>query len=228
MRKNQWKFICPLSPTWGGWWERLVRSVKSCLRKSVGRKSLNRIELETTLQEVEACINSRPLTQLDELGTTLSPSHFLIGRGTPLTSPELKKFQQVVNLSAKKEYENSITDKLWELWKRDYIRNLPPLKSKKINNCLKINSVVLIRDQNLQKMAWPLGVVTKLHRGLDGLVRAVEIKTTKGTVTRSIQHLTLLEIDHLDSSGNEESPFPLDTSPDPKNNSSANLDPDRI
>ena len=223
-----WKFICPLSPSWGGWWERLVRSVKSCLRKSVGRKSLNRIELETTLQEVEACINSRPLTQLDELGTTLSPSHFLIGRGTPLTSHELETFQQVVNLSAKKEYENSITDKFWELWKRDYIRNLPPLKSKKINNRLKINSVVLIRDQNLQKMAWPLGVVTKLHRGLDGLVRAVEIKTAKGTFTRSIQHLTLLEIDHLDSSGNEESPFPLDPSPDPKNNSSDNLDPDRL
>ena len=223
-----WKFICPLSPTWGGWWERLVRSVKSCLRKSVGRKSLTRIELETTLHEVEACINSRPLTQLDELGTTLSPSHFLIGRGTPLTSPELESFLQVVNLSAKKEYENSITDKFWELWKRDYIRNLPPLKSKKINNRLKMNSVVLIRDQNLQKMAWPLGVVTKLHRGLDGLVRAVDIKTAKGIFTRSIQHLTLLEIDNLDSSNNEESPFPLDTSLDSKNNFSANFDSDRI
>ena len=24
----EWKFICPRSPWWGGWWERFVRSVK--------------------------------------------------------------------------------------------------------------------------------------------------------------------------------------------------------
>lgn len=29
----EWKFIAPRSPWWGGWWERLVRSVKSALKK---------------------------------------------------------------------------------------------------------------------------------------------------------------------------------------------------
>ncbi len=32
------------------------------LTKSVGSKSLTRIELETSLHEVECCVNSRPLT----------------------------------------------------------------------------------------------------------------------------------------------------------------------
>ncbi|XP_066940953.1 uncharacterized protein [Macrobrachium rosenbergii] len=58
----QWKFIVPRAPWWGGWWERLVRSVKSALKKTMGVKCLSRCELETTLHVVEACINSRPLT----------------------------------------------------------------------------------------------------------------------------------------------------------------------
>ena len=58
----RWKFIVPRSPWWGGWWERLVKSVKSSLRKSLGSKSLTRSELETVLHEVEACLNYRPLT----------------------------------------------------------------------------------------------------------------------------------------------------------------------
>ena len=58
----QWKFIAPRSPWWGGWWERLVKSVKSSLRKSLGSTVLSRCDIETTLHEVEACLNSRPLT----------------------------------------------------------------------------------------------------------------------------------------------------------------------
>jgi hypothetical protein len=81
----QWKFIVPRSPWWGGYWERLVGSVKTALKKSLGNKSLTRVELETSLCEVEACINSRPLTfvgdSVDAL-TPLTPSHFLIGRNS--------------------------------------------------------------------------------------------------------------------------------------------------
>ena len=44
-----WKFIAPRSPHWGGWWERLVRSVKTALRKTVGNRCLKRHELEVTV-----------------------------------------------------------------------------------------------------------------------------------------------------------------------------------
>ena len=79
-----WKFICPRSPWWGGWWERLVRSVKSAVRKTVGKASLTKSELETCLCEVAASINSRPLTFVGtdvENKVPLTPNHFLAGQG---------------------------------------------------------------------------------------------------------------------------------------------------
>ena len=54
-----WKFSVPLAPWWGGWWERLIRSVKSALRKTLGKRLVTRIQLETILEEIEACVNSK-------------------------------------------------------------------------------------------------------------------------------------------------------------------------
>ncbi|GAB1607210.1 hypothetical protein Ahia01_001004300, partial [Argonauta hians] len=53
-----WRPIAPLSPWWGGWWERLIGSVKQALRKSIGRKNLTLVELETCLLEVEMIMNT--------------------------------------------------------------------------------------------------------------------------------------------------------------------------
>ena len=37
----EWKFICPRSPWWGGWLEKLVRSVKGALRKTLQKSKLD-------------------------------------------------------------------------------------------------------------------------------------------------------------------------------------------
>ena len=56
----------------------VVRSVKSALRKSLGVHTVTRCELETFLHEVEACINSRPLTFVgDDIGSGYPLSPFL-------------------------------------------------------------------------------------------------------------------------------------------------------
>ena len=79
-----WKFIPERSPHFGGLWEAAVKSFKRHLSRIVGEVKLTFEELTTVLTQIEACLNSRPLTPLpcaDDQGIeVLTLGHFLIGR----------------------------------------------------------------------------------------------------------------------------------------------------
>ena len=78
----EWSFNVEKAPWWGGFFERLVGSVKRCLRKVIGQRRLTYDELLTVLTEVEVTLNSRPLTYLtaDDLEEPLTPMHLITGR----------------------------------------------------------------------------------------------------------------------------------------------------
>ncbi|GFY09045.1 integrase catalytic domain-containing protein [Trichonephila clavipes] len=79
-----WHFIPPRSPNFGGLWESGVKSFKTHLKRVAENSNLTLEEFITLLAEIEAVINSRPLTPLSSNFETLSPGHFLIGR--PVTA----------------------------------------------------------------------------------------------------------------------------------------------
>ncbi|GFX24301.1 integrase catalytic domain-containing protein [Trichonephila clavipes] len=75
-----WKFIVERAPWWGGFYERLVKTIKDPLRKILGRALLTFEELSTILSEVEVIVNHRPLTYVgNDPGEPepLTPAHFL-------------------------------------------------------------------------------------------------------------------------------------------------------
>ncbi|GFR11994.1 integrase catalytic domain-containing protein [Trichonephila clavata] len=81
--KILWKFIVERAAWWGGFYERLIRTVKLALQKAVGKTTLSRDELETLLIEIEGVVNSRPLTNIfADLNEPepLTPSHMILGR----------------------------------------------------------------------------------------------------------------------------------------------------
>lgn len=64
----------------GVFYERLVGVVKRALRKSLGKRLLTLVQLQTLVKEVEAVVNARPLVYVgNDLNSivTLTPSHFL-------------------------------------------------------------------------------------------------------------------------------------------------------
>lgn len=71
------------APWWGGFYERLIKSVKTPLKKLFAKAMLDAKQLTTILAEIEAQLNSRPLTYLgadpDDY-SVISPAHILIGR----------------------------------------------------------------------------------------------------------------------------------------------------
>ncbi|KRX40420.1 hypothetical protein T05_810, partial [Trichinella murrelli] len=65
----RWKFITPRAPWCGGYWERLIRSIKNALRKTIRGALLKCDELHTVLCEIETRINDRPLVLMgDDIG----------------------------------------------------------------------------------------------------------------------------------------------------------------
>ena len=195
-----WKLIAPRSPWWGGFYERLVRSVKSALRKSMGSHLLTRSQLETCLHEVEFCLNSRPLTFVGDTvdsGYPLSPAHFLLEnprKGFPDNATDRVNVTKD-ELLAKNEFRNQLMDQFWLIWQHEYLQELPKCGDGHSYKELSVGSVVMVREDKYPRLQWPLGRVTKLFPGRDGKIRSVEILTSKGkTLTRSIQLLHDLEI----------------------------------
>ncbi|XP_043210612.1 uncharacterized protein LOC122375344 isoform X2 [Amphibalanus amphitrite] len=196
----EWKFIAPRAAWWGGHWERLVRTVKSSLRKTLGRSVLSKVELETLLLEVEACVNSRPLTFVsDDVdgARPLTPSHFLSGRVAGVRAFVVDDSDQVSASSLTErdvEHQNMLA-KFWSVWQTDYLRSLPhSVKKFKSRGKLQIGSVVLIREDNVPRLHWLMGVVEHLHPGSDGVVRAADVRTAQGVRTRPVQRLHDLEV----------------------------------
>ena len=52
----KWKFILAALPWWGGFYERIVKVVKTSLHKVIGKLKLSYKELETVLIQIEMCI----------------------------------------------------------------------------------------------------------------------------------------------------------------------------
>ncbi|XP_055388277.1 uncharacterized protein LOC129616675 [Condylostylus longicornis] len=76
------KLIPPCSPHFGGLWEAGVRFAKQHLRKIIGNAKLTYEEFSKVLTQIEACLNSRSLCEINrypEDSRALTPGHFLTG-----------------------------------------------------------------------------------------------------------------------------------------------------
>lgn len=78
----RWSFIPPRSPHMGGLWEVGVKSCKFHLKRIIGQSMFTFKGFATVLAQIEAILNSRPLTPMSSDPTDyqpLIPGHFLVG-----------------------------------------------------------------------------------------------------------------------------------------------------
>ena len=188
LQKIKWKFTPEHAPHFGGLWEAAVRSFKKHVRKVLGEVKLNFEEFTTVLVQVEACLNSRPLTPLPDASDALevlTPGHFLIGR--PLTAlPDEAVHQQLTTLR-RWQLCQTLTRHWWARWSKEYIETL--LKFSKWHTPsrnLRVGDIVCLRDEPLAPTRWPLARVIEIHPGRDGRTRVVTVRTAKGIYKRPI------------------------------------------
>ena len=206
-----WTFITEWAPWWGGFWERLIRSVKRCLKKSIGRANLSFDELHTVIVEIESILNARPITYLyddqEGISTALSPSHLVYGRKIT-TMPNSETFEVISthqSLTRRAKHHKHLLSQFTMKWRKDYLLSLREHHrqgtSSKGSLSIKLGDVVLVKGDLSNRAFWRLGVVEELLPGRDDNVRAAVVKVADKSggkravlLRRSIKHLYPLEV----------------------------------
>lgn len=189
-------FIPAYSPNFGGLWEAGVKSTKYHLNRVLGNCNLTFEELTTTLVQIEAILNSRPLSPLSsdpEDLTPLTPGHFLIGR--PLTALPERNYQDYpVNRLTRFQRIAQLRQHFWTRWSKEYIAELQQrVKWRSCKYSLKNGTLVLIKEDGIPPLKWKLGRVVAVHPGpSDGICRVADIKLSTGVVRRSFSKIVPL------------------------------------
>ena len=179
-----WKFNPPAASHFGGVWERQIRSARDILSAllKTHSSSLDDESLTTLMTEVEAIINSRPLTtETLSDGTSpkpICPSNLLTMKSSVVMPPP-GEFTRC-DLYSRRRWRRvqHIANEFWSRWRKEFLATLQIRKcwAKKRRNFSVGDIVLLKEDQYKIRNQWPLAKVIEARKDKHGLVRAVDIK----------------------------------------------------
>ncbi|XP_070066946.1 uncharacterized protein [Drosophila virilis] len=192
-----WKFIPPRSPHFGGLGEAAVKTAKHHFYRAVGSCVLNFEEFRTLVCHIASIIKSRPLFPLSEDPANLdvlTPAHFLIGGpSSSFFEPDVTHLQfNRLNGWQRVTYLQQL---FWSRWREEYLSLLQQRskwRTPKPGLC--VNDIVLVKDENLPPLRWPLARITELIVGKDGVARVAILHTASGETRRAANKLCLLPI----------------------------------
>ncbi|XP_071056041.1 uncharacterized protein [Onthophagus taurus] len=191
----RWHFIPVRSPHYGGLWEAAVRSAKKHFKRVIGDIVLTFEELYTVFVQIESVLNSRPLMPISNHPNdllALTPGHFLIGKPlnalpqenvTEVPSNKLKQYRRLQQM-----YQH-----FWQRWSTKYIQTLQQrTKWQQQYTNVKIDDMVVIKDERAAPQQWKLGRVIEILPGQDGVIRTVKLKTAAGETTTTVKRVCVL------------------------------------
>lgn len=194
-----WHFSPPAAPHFNGLVEAAVKSVKTHLKKTIGEVKMTYEEFTTVLNQVEACVNSRPLCAMssnpDDL-ESLTPGHFLVG-GPLLAPPDESFLETNANWLSRWQLVQKISQTIWKRFRDEYLTQLQE-RSKwfHVKSQPKINELVLIKEENVPPCQWPMARIIEVHKGDDDLIRVVTVKMKNNVFKRPITKLAPLPIQY--------------------------------
>ena len=192
--------------------ERIVKSAKRCLKKVRGKNCLTYDELLTLVTEVEAVLNSRPLSYVssEDVEEPLTPSHLLVGfrimtLPDPLTPDDDPQFcSGSEGLTRRMTHLTKSLQKFWKRWRKEYLMELREFHRVQLGRGLAHHpvkgEVVTVYDEGHPRGLWRLGRIEDLIEGMDGRIRGVYVRviSEKGrarVLHRPVQHFYPLELD---------------------------------
>jgi len=200
-RRIEWSFNPPQASHFGGVYERMIRTIRRVLEAVLRTQCLTHPSLCTLMCEVELAVNSRPLSAVtSDTGSLdiITPNKLLTLRDAPATpitmddeeSYSRRRWRQIQHLA----------EQFWRKWAREYRAGLQERRKWQTESRnVAVNDIVMVVDSTEARCHWPLGKVTRVFEGCDGLVRTVEALVRGKIVKRPISKLVvLLEDQDLD------------------------------
>ncbi|XP_055613967.1 uncharacterized protein LOC129760346 [Uranotaenia lowii] len=196
----QWKFSPPSAPHFGGLWEAAVRSAKTHLLKVLGEEPVSPEDFNTLLIQVEACLNSRPLTPCSDDPNDLeplTPAHFITGSSLQEV-PDEDLSDVPFNRLGKCQQVQKRFQQFWKRWRREYLCQLQG-RTKRWKSPVGIHegTLVVLKDENLPPLRWKMARIQQTYPGSDGVVRVVKLKTAQGYIDRPVEKICILPIEPM-------------------------------
>ena len=177
-----WKRNPPSASNMGGVWERQIRSARKILDSLLATHGsmLNEEALRTLMVEVEAIVNSRPLTveTLSDPNSlpAISPTNLLIQKSTVILPPP-GAFEDA-DLYCRKYWRRVqyLADQFWSRWRKEFLLTLQTRTkwTRRNQRYISKGDVVLMREETRRNI-WPLGRVTKVLPDDKGIVRSAVV-----------------------------------------------------
>nr|XP_054592608.1 uncharacterized protein LOC107395320 [Nothobranchius furzeri]XP_054592609.1 uncharacterized protein LOC107395320 [Nothobranchius furzeri] len=185
-------FNPPHSPHFGGAWEREIRAVKSALQVVLKDQVVAEEVLLTALIEVEGILNSKPLgyASADIADPDpITPNLLLMGRRDSALPQAV--YGPSGTLSTRRWIHSQvISDHFWKRFIQNYLPGLQlRQKWRKSTDNMTVGQAVMIVDSNLPRGLWPVGTISQVFPGTDGVVRAAEVKVKDSLYVRPVTKL---------------------------------------
>nr|XP_055053880.1 uncharacterized protein LOC129439016 [Misgurnus anguillicaudatus] len=192
-----WLFNPPHSSHMGGSWERLIgvsRRILDAMLLKTGSNQLTHEVLSTLMAEVMAIMNARPLLPVStdpENPTVLSPTVLLTQKTSALSAPS-GNFDTSSLYGKQWKQVQCLADTFWKRWRGEYLSSLQNRRlwtEDKPN--INVGDVVLLKDSQVHRNEWPVGLIVNTFPSQDGKVRKVEVRVAKqGTVKTFLRPVT--------------------------------------
>ncbi|XP_062535733.1 uncharacterized protein LOC134204935 [Armigeres subalbatus] len=145
LKRIQWYFIPPRAPSFDGLWEAAVKTAKTSLVKTLGSTQLSYEDFATILTQIEANMNSRPLTSLSGRYVATKSAGARLHQVSP--SNRLQHYHELQKL----------VQQHWDRWRKEYLYEQNHQRKKAgIATNIQVGQIVLVQDEGKPSISWPL------------------------------------------------------------------------
>ena len=177
-RSIKWTIVPAEGQHQNGLAESMVKCTKRSIHHMIGENVLSFSELQLAFFEIADIINSRPIGVLPnsdpECPTPLTPNGLIIGQNS--NEVPYGPFRPESSPRSRYNFVKELVDDWWKRWYNQVLPSLvPSYKWTQSKRNVQVGDICMIRYKGMRS-TYRLGRVTRVHTGVDGLVRRATLE----------------------------------------------------